>query len=257
MAPAQPTQVEDAVLYLRAVHSRAQFALTSFYLFRGARAGDDERVCIIPGHAGHVVARTTEFSAICALSLVCRKVFDHATTGRTARPLLKAAPETLSKIAEYWTGNNPTGNAHAALAFVRAVLRDLVNSKQNLEKSSISLANSVGRIKAFADSYAAHISMGGWSFSDADCAAVVSAMTVLASVIASFDGRGTPASYFDDVDMASNMGARALFPDASPTRLFDGVNIAEFGRRCSSLGVEGRRVLYDELPLVLSKPWLG
>lgn len=254
MAPPQITQAEDAVLYLRAVHSRTQFALTSFYLFRGARAGDDDRVCAIPGHAGHAVARTVEFSSICALSLVCRKVFDHATTGRTARPLLKASPENLSRVAEYWSSNNPSGDAHGALAFVRAVLGDLVNSKQNLAKSAIPLAGSVGRVKDFADSYAAHISMGAWGFSDADCAAVVSAMAVLASVIASFNNCGAPATYFDDVDAASSAGAVALFPDASPVRLFERVSIADFGRRCSSLGAEGRHVLYGELPAMLSLP---
>ena len=248
--PIRLTPLEQAVQFLRGVHSRATMTLPAFYLFHGAKAEGDPS-CAIKGYPSLVLKHSIEFSSICTVSLSCRKAFDHKARGLTGARFAKNSDQSLTDLAEYWAkkSNRPVDHALAALYLLRSVFLDCAKSETHLLTANIPLGHRIALLKQYVNRSAAHLSLDNYEFSTLDCVHVVAALTVIGEIIRSFDDPDSPATYFDTLDDASLKAARQLFPATPELRLFEQMNIEMQSRLCWQLSIDqGRQMLFEQLP---------
>lgn len=247
----QLTPTLRAIQFLRGVYSRAQIALPAFYLFLGAN-GEASQACSIEGYSGVVFRHVTKFSSIGAISLACRKAFDHGVRGLTGASFAKCSDQTLMEVANSWTAKSrekSPEDAFAALVLLRTVFRDCSKTDRALFDGTASLGRRVGLLKQYADRAAAHLSLETYELSVLDCAHVVSSLTLIGEIIRSFDDPDTLPNYFDSIDEASLSAAKQLFPEIPDIRLFEKIEIEVNARLCWQWGIErGRHTLLEQLP---------
>ncbi len=243
------TDLQRMVHFLRGVGTRASMALPAFYFFIGAT--DRERSCSIEGYPGVVFLHSTEFSSCSTISLCCRKVFDHAR-GMTGNSFSRLSDLTLSEIATYWSKSSgrPVDDAARALKLLRNVIRECSQSPTALlEGDGTVLGRRVALLKQHADRVAAHLSLDNYEFSLMDVAHVVAALAILGETVISFDDASRGPQFFNELDKASHDAAKALFPNLSEHRLFDGIAVSALAQRCwSEDPAYGARLIIDHLP---------
>jgi hypothetical protein len=230
-------------------------ALPAFYLFLGSHAGGNG-TCTLPGYPGAVLTHWTRFAAVNTISLCCRKVFDD-----TKGQLLNGAAfgrlreAELHGVAAHWAkrADRTQVEALAALLLMRDIFKACAGADGDLlSEGASTLAKRVGLLKQHANRSAAHISLGDFEFSPADCAHVVGALTLLGEVVRTFDDPGRGADYFNQLDAASLAAAKALFPETPDLRLFGHINVAEQAAMCWHHEQTGREMILERLPYAMS-----
>lgn len=251
--PLALSPLEQAVQFLRGVHSRATLTLPAFYLHLGATV-EGEPSCSIAGYPGFVLRHSLQFFSIGTVALSCRKAFDHGRKGLTGANFARVSDETLTKVAEYWSqkSNRPIRDAFAALYLLRSVFQDCAKSETHLLTGPASLGRRVALLKQYADHAAAHLSLDNYEFSTLDCVHVVAALTVIGEIIRSFDDPESQPTYFDTLDEASLNAAKHLFPATPDVRLFRSMQIEMQSRLCWQFGFDkGRQMLLEQLPYAI------
>ena len=251
--PIRLTPLQNAVQFLRGVHSRATLTLPVFYLHLGATANADPP-CSVPGYPGHVLKHSLQFSSIGTIALSCRKAFDHAATGLTGANFSKVSDSTLTEVAEYWANKSarPVQDAFDALYLLRSVFKDCAKNESQLLGGSAPLGRRIALLKQYADHAAAHLSLDYYEFSTLDSVHVVAALTVIGEIIRSFDDPDSQPTYFDTLDEASLNAAKHLFPAMPDLRLFGSMQIEMQSRLCWQFGVDrGRQMLLEQLPYAI------
>ena len=252
--PIDLNPMERAVHFLRGTYSRATLALPQFYLLLASNNDDDEQPCGIEGYPGLIFKHAIRFSSIGTISLACRKVFDHATTGLTGASFSKCSKENLEKVAQYWASksNRSIQDALSALQFLQLIFRDCARTHSDLLSSTAPLSRRIGLLKQYADRSAAHLSMENYEWSPLDCAHVVAALAVIGEIIRGFDDPSEQPTYYDTIDQASLIAARKLFPALPDVRLFQHIEVEAYSRRCWQSGPDlGRKMLLEELPYAI------
>jgi hypothetical protein len=229
------TEKEKAVLFLRAVQSRASLALPAFYLYMGARSGDPPE-CIVQGYPGAVLTHTIGFSSISTVALAASKAFQDGNSGLTGARFGASSDAVLEEIADHWTkgSGRPREHALAALFLLRSLFKKFSVKGQKLidDKANTPLGFRIGLLKEYRNEEAAHLgSMRGYEFSILDCAHVVAALALVGAIIADFDSKELP-SYFDEIDRASASAAKQLFPSMPDLRLFQNIEASTHSRWC-------------------------
>ena len=251
-APTNLGDIATSVHFLRGVGSRATFALSSFYLSLAANEGGKNR-CMIPGYPGKVLQSQVHFSSLNTIALACRKAFDHGS-GLTGATFGRVSDSTLEKHAEYWAlnSNRSKDEAYRALHFLRTFFAKCSKKPDALFKDGTTLGRRIGFVKQYADRSAAHLSLEYYEFDHLDLAHLVATLTLIGSIICSFDN-GNPPEYFNQIDEAAFDAAVALFPDAPKIRLFEHMKIDMQARLCWQWGEEhGMHMLTEQLPYSIS-----
>lgn len=250
-APLALGDLGTSIQFLRGVGSRATFALSSFYLLVASSVEGKNR-CTIPGYAGSVLQSQIHFASQNTISLACRKAFDHGK-GLTGAVFGRVSDATLERHAEHWAkvSNRPQEDAYRALHFLRTFFAKCSKKPDALFKDRTTLGCRIGLIKQHADRFAAHLSVDGYEFDTLDLAHLVAAITLIGSIICTFD-RGGPPDYFNQIDEAALRAAIGLFPDAADVRLFQHVNIDMQASACWRLGEDvGMQMLMEQLPYAI------
>lgn len=251
------TPTERSIHFLRGVSSRSTMALPAFYISLGVRSAEQPECCV-EGYPGTVLTHSLRFSSMSTISLAVRKVFDHDPKGGlTGRYFVnKCTNQTLSEVSEYWA--NRSGRSHkeayAALKFLRSVFKVCARKEADLlvGDNTSPLGRRIGLLKQHANQEAAHLSLDHYEFSIIDCAHVVGALALIGEIIKSFDDPCHSSTYFDDLDDASYIAAKHLFPTIQFKRLFDGIDMEEHSRYCwSSKMQEGQKMLLEDLPFAM------
>ncbi len=251
-APNSLGDLTTSVQFLRGVGSRATFALSSFYLLLAASIEGDNR-CTVPGYPGKVLQSQVHFASLNTIALACRKAFDHGK-GMTGAAFGRASDSTLEKHAEYWGRwpNRTKEDAYRALHFLRTFFAQCSKKPDALFKDGTTLGRRIGFVKQYADRSAAHLSLEHYEFDNLDLAHVVAALTLVGSIVYSFDN-GHPPEYFNQIDQAAHDAAVALFPDAPRVRMFEDMQIDMQARLCWQWGEErGIQMLTEQLPYAVS-----
>jgi hypothetical protein len=130
--PIRLTPMQQAVQFLRGVHSRATLTLPVFYLYPGSTA-DGEPPCSIAGSPGLILKHSLQYSSIGTIALSCRQAFFDATTDLTGPKFSRLSDSTLTEVAEYWANSSgrPSQDAYAALDLLRSVFRDCAKAKRS------------------------------------------------------------------------------------------------------------------------------
>lgn len=251
-APEDLGDLGTSVQFLRGVGSRATFALSSFYLLLATNI-EGTNQCAVPGYPGKVFQSQLHFASLNTIALTCRKAFD---TGRglTGARFGRASDSTLEKHAEYWAkySKHSKDEAYRALHLLRTFFAKCSKKPDALFKDGTTLGRRIGFIKQYADRSAAHLSLENYEFDRLDLAHLVAALTLVGSIICSFD-RGYPPEYFNQIDEAASEAALALFPDTPSIRLFDHMEIDAQARLCWQWGEEqGMHMLTEQLPYAIS-----
>lgn len=244
----------SSILFLRAAASRAAMALPAFYLLL-ASTGPSQPASSVPGYAGVVFRHAINFSSISTVTLACRKLFDHKATGMTGAWFGKRSDADLARIATYWAdkSSRPFDDALAALKFLRSVFQHCARTSNSLLAMNIPLCQRIGLLKQHGDREAAHLSMENYEFTPVDSGHVIAAMTIIGTIINSFDAPQYLPSYFDDVDEAAASAATHLFPAASGVRLFQHFRVETQARLCWQWGEErGLQMLFHDLPYAMA-----
>jgi len=247
--PIHLTPLQQAVQFLRGVHSCATLTLPAFYLHLGS-TGKGEPPCSIAGYPGLILKHSLQFSSIGTIALSCRKAFDTAK-GLTGAKFSQLSDSTLTEVAEYWANSSgrPNQDAYAALDLLRSVFRDCAKGETQLMAAPAPLGRRIALLKQYADHAAAHLSLDTYEFSTLDCVHVVAALTVIGEIIRSFDDSNSPPTYFDTLDEASFNAAKQLFPTLPNLRLFGNIQIEMQSRLCWQFGGnKGRQMLLEQLP---------
>jgi hypothetical protein len=250
-----PRRLGDAgtsIHFLRGVGARSTFALASFYLLLGADI-KGTNPSTIGGYPGKILQSQIHFASLNTIALACRKAFDHGK-GLTGATFGRESDAVLEKHAKYWTekSGRPMEDAYRALHFLRALFAKCSKKSDALFKDETTLGRRVGFLKQYADRSAAHLSLEDYEFDHLDVAHVVAALTLVGSIICSFDNN-TPPEYFNQIDEAAFSGAVALFPDQPKIRLFEEMNVSEqaeiYWRQDEQFGLH---MLLEQLPYAIS-----
>lgn len=255
MSTGMPRSLGDtgtSIHFLRGVGSRSTFALASFYLLLGADI-KGKNPCTITGYPGKILQSQIHFASLTTITLACRKAFDHGK-GLTGATFGRESDAVLEKHAKYWAENSsrPMEDAYRALHFLRTFFAKCSKKPDALFKEGTALGRRVGFLKQYADRAAAHLSLENYEFDLLDVAHVVAALTLIGSIICSFDN-DTPLEYFNQIDEAAFNGAIALFPELPHIRLFEQMNVAEqaqiYWRGDEQFGLN---MLIEQLPYAIS-----
>ena len=241
-----------SIHFLRGVGSRASFALASFYLLLGSNV-KGTNPCTVPGYPGRILQSQIYFASLNTIALACRKVFDHGR-GLTGAKFGRESDKTLRAHAEYWAKNSsrPVDDAYRALDLLRAFFAKCSKKSDALFKDETTLGRRIGFLKQYADRSAAHLSLEDYEFDHLDVAHVIAALSIVGSIICSFDN-DAPCDCFNQIDEASFEAAAVLFPSMPKIRLFDQMNISEQGQMYWRLDVQfGMDMLLEQLPYAIS-----
>lgn len=255
MPKGPPTNLGDlgtSIQFLRGVGSRATFALSSLYLLLAANIEGDNQ-CTVQGFPGKVFQSQVHFASLNTIALACRKAFDHGK-GMTGATFGRISDSTLEKHAEYWGQwpNRSQEDAYRALHFLRTFFAKCSKKPDALFRDGTTLGRRIGFIKQYADRSAAHLTLEHYEFENLDVAHVVAALTLVGSIIHSFD-KGHPPEYFNRIDQAAHAAALALFPDTPDIRLFERMNVDMQARLCWQWGeAQGMHMLTEQLPYAIS-----
>jgi hypothetical protein len=187
------------------------------------------------------------------IALACRKAFDHGR-GLTGAAFGRISDLTLEKHAEHWARYSAQNkeDAYIALHFLRTFFAKCSKKPDALFKEGTTLGRRIGFVKQYADRSAAHLSLEYYEFDTLDIAHVVAALTLVGSIICSFDN-GAPPEYFNQIDEAAFDAAVALFPDTPRIRLFEHMKVEMQARLCWQWGEErGMHMLTEQLPYAIS-----
>ncbi|HEY9511109.1 MAG TPA: hypothetical protein VIQ48_00890 [Rhodanobacter sp.] len=244
--------VGTSIHFLRGVGSRSTFALASFYLLLGADI-KGKNPCTIVGYSGKILQSQIHFASLNTIALACRKAFDHGK-GLTGATFGRESDAVLEEHAKYWAenSNRPLEDASRALHFLRTLFAKCSKKPDALFKDGTTLGCRVGFLKQYADRSAAHLSLENYEFDPLDVAHVVAALTLVGSIICSFDNN-TPPEYFNQIDEAAFNGAIALFPELPKIRLFEQMNVAEQAQAYWKEDEQfGLHMLIEQLPYAIS-----
>lgn len=247
-----------AIQFLRGVSSRASLILPQFYLYLGSNASPSEGrpAGLIKGFPGLVFQHSVKFAAISAIALACRKIFDNdAKSGSlTGRNFAKISDQVQAEVAEYWakSSNRSVEDAQAALGLLKGVFDACSKSDSELFTAAPVLGRRVGLLKQYANHSAAHLTLENYEFTPLDCAHLIGSVTIIGEIIKSFDDPGHSVTYFDDLDAASYIAARQLFPSIPERRLFEDIQIETQSRLCWQVGIDfGQDMLLQQLPYAI------
>lgn len=250
------TSTQKSIHFLRGVNSRAGIALAHFYLILSTNM-QGSNTCMIAGYPGQILQSAVHFSSLNTVALICRKVFDHSTSGLTGAQFGKQSDATLDEHAFYWSKHSerPIEEARRALTFLRAVFKKCSKSIEMSRQDGALLCRRIGAVKEYANNEAAHISLNDYRFEALDLAHIVAALTLIGEIIRTFDDIESSPSYFDDLDSAAYEASRRLFPDAPRFQLFGVTKVREHAQSCLKRSLEfGIEMLVTNLPNVLGGP---
>lgn len=242
-----------SIHFLRGIHSRAQYALTAFYMLLASDV-QGKKKCSISGHPGVVFQSSLHLSALATISLACRKAFDHSRKGMTGANFGRASDVVLEEHAAYWgkCSRKPQEECLRALLLLRRFFLICSRSSNELFEAEGTLGRRIGLIKQYADRSAAHISLDDYLIDTLDFAHVVAAMCLVGDIVRSFDSGG-PESEFNDIDESAWLAAKSLFPDMPANRLFGSMKVSEQARCCCEWGEDrGIQMLTEQLPFATS-----
>jgi hypothetical protein len=207
----------------------------------------------VPGYAGKVFQSQVRLASLNTIALACRKAFDHGK-GLTGAEFGRASNSTLEKHAAHWARNltNSEEDAYRALHFLRTFFAKCAKKPDALFREGTTLGRRIGLVKQYADRSAAHLSLENHEFDTLDLAHLVAALTLVGSIICSFDN-GTPPEYFNQIDKAAFEAAAFLFPSVPKIRLFEKMKVDMQARLCWQWGEEqGIQMLTEQLPYAIS-----
>lgn len=238
----------SSIQFLRGVGSRASFALSSFYILI-ATSSDGSKRCTVPGYPGQVLQSQLHFSSRSTIALSCRKAFDHGR-GLTGAAFGRIPDSALDEHAKYWSKHGKTyDDASSALRFLRSLFSICSKKPDALFKDGNLLGCRIGFLKQYADREAAHLSLDDYEFDIMDVAHVVAALTLIGSIISSFDD-GRPSDYFNSIDEAAFKAATELFPETPRIRLFEHMRVDMQARLSWQWGhQQGLDMFMEGLPL--------
>jgi hypothetical protein len=239
--PMRLKPVERAVLYLRAVAGRAEFALSSFYLLVAAREATVRKP---ERYTEMVLAHNIEFVAQGTVAMTARKIFDTSpkTDRLSAHALTSADEPCISKVCEYWQekGDANKTDLENALTFMRRLLVLAQDVKTDLPTQRTLLSKRVRLLKRYADRESAHIGLNNAEFAILDMAQVVAVLTLMAALIRHYDRPSTPRDHFMQLDSAARDAAVSVFPTIVIPSLFE---------HCDPLAESLRFAQFDETAL--------
>lgn len=239
-----------SIQFLRGVVSRASMCLPAFYYFLGA-AHAKEHPPVSADYPFRVAQSYLEFANLNALSLGCRKVFDHgAKPDLTGGNFARLNDVVLEEHAQYWADRkaNTLEDCRAALVFLRLFFQEYARTDSDLLKAPGVLHKRVGLLKQHADRAAAHLSLQDYALDILDITHVVAALVIVGEVVRSFDEPLMGNTYFNDVDAAAHEAARRTFPDLPDFRLFRTMQVQQQARAYwRTYHYETIRAYFDEL----------
>jgi hypothetical protein len=246
--PIQLSPVERSVHFLRGVYSRASFLSAAFYSFVAAGA-DKNGSSAVQGYPGVVFQHYLLHTSFAALTLDCRKAFDHGK-GMTGATFGRASDDCLGKHADFWATRPSVArdDAWAALTFLRTLFRLISRPRQELLSGDSMLEKRVGLIKYHADRSAAHLSLEDYAVHTLDLAHMVAALVFIGEIIRPFDEPWTDKSRFNDLDTAAAQASLALFPRAFSPSMFEHMDISVHARHCWQRPEWGLRYITHQLP---------
>ena len=246
---------QEAILFLRAVDSRASQALPAFYLLLGASCHLEDKTT---SYSKLVLAHSIRFSSALTVSLCCRKVFDESRDKMTGKRFANISDADLIKVADYWSKNPGKNKSDAikALNFLRDIFKRCSWPIKNLVKEKSLLERRVGLLKLHANLEAAHISMEPYSYRLLDVAHVVGSMALVGTIIHDFDNPSSSTGYYDSLDKAGWEAGweagRSIFPNLPTDRLFENFDMVQQATNYwNSNPKEGLKMLMEGLPAAI------
>lgn len=223
-----------SVQFLRGVFSRASLCLPAFYYFLGSASAHEEATNS-PDYAFRIAQSYSEFAALNTLTLSCRKIFDHATkTDLTGANFAKISDATLAEHANYWSkiSSRSADEALTALRFLRRFFSECSKTDTDLLQADSQLQKRIGLLKQHADRAAAHLSLEDYELTIIDLVHFTGACTLVGEIIRSFDRPSLGPRYFNEVDGASYLASKRIFPQLSKFQLFTNIEVEQQARIC-------------------------
>jgi len=155
--------------------------LPAFYYFLGS-ASAHESAKSTDDYPFKIAQTYSEFSDLSTLTLVCRKIFDHATKpDLTGANFGKLPDHVLLQHAKYWAkySEKSTDECLSALVFLRKFFSEYSKSDSVLLKKDGWLHKRIGLLKQHADRAAAHLSLEDYSLDILDIAHFTASVTVV------------------------------------------------------------------------------
>lgn len=244
---------EQSIHFLRGVNSRASFCLPAFHLLIAASSAKEQ---LEDNYPLAISASYIEFSSLNAISLSCRKAFDHANRGLAGAKFAKATDEDLQKHAEYWANGSGRSveEARDALLLLRELFRICSRTSNVLLAAQFALQKRIGLLKQHADRAAAHLSLESYELDFLDIAHFVAAFCLVGEIIRSFDEPRKGEGYYRQVDLASAEAAKQMFPTYDISSLFGEVNPFEQAQNCWRFERErGLEILLEQIPYAIGR----
>jgi len=243
--------LEQFIYFLRGVNSRASFCLPAFHLLVAASGAKEQ---LKGNYPLEVSASYIEFSSLNAISLSCRKAFDHANRGLDGARFAKTTDEVLQKHAEYWANSSGKSieEARYALLLLRELFRLCSKTSNVLFAAQFALQKRIGLLKQHADHAAAHLSLEPYELDLRDIAHFVAAFCLIGEIIRSFDEPRKGENYYRQVDFASAEAAKLMFPTYEVSSLFGEVNLFEQAQNCWQFEQKrGLDMLLEQIPYAI------
>ena len=202
-----------------------------------------------------VSAKYIEFSSLNALTLSCRKAFDHAASGLTGGRFSKISDELLFEHAQYWAkkSERSVDDAASALKLLREFFRRCSQQTSRLLGANTLLQKRIGLLKQHADRAAAHLSLENYEIHLYDLAHFTASLCLVGEIIRSFDDPHMAPNYYNQVEIGAHNAAKQLFPMLATPRLFEGIDIGQQARNCWRFSEqEGLHMLLEQLPYAIS-----
>lgn len=250
--PEQNSEFHTALLFLRAVLSRASTLLPTYYLYLGAQ-------CSLGKQSGRpydeiVLAEAMRTSTLSTIALVCRKIFDHDPKKMTGRHFAKCSYATYKELGEYWaeSSGRPFDEAMQAITLLQLFFHHCSQSTKDLLSGEKDLQLRIGLLKQYANNAAAHLTIDSFDIHFLDCAHPIAALAIVGSIIDSFETRADTSGYFNAIDAAAWTAAEKTFPALVGHRIFSRFDVHQQGTLYWKWDtLSGAEMLLDELPYAI------